>query len=49
MGQPLSDERCRQAAELVTAGAHAYKDNQFKIALAQRAVVRALRIAEGGA
>jgi xanthine dehydrogenase YagS FAD-binding subunit len=49
VGHPLSDERCREAAELVTAGAQAYKDNQFKIALAQRAVVRALRIAEGGA
>jgi xanthine dehydrogenase YagS FAD-binding subunit len=49
VGQPLSDERCRKAAELVTAGAHAYKDNQFKIKLAQRAVVRALRTAEGRA
>jgi xanthine dehydrogenase YagS FAD-binding subunit len=48
-GQPLSDERCREAAELVTAGAQAYKDNRFKIALAQRAVVPALRIAEGRA
>ena len=48
-GHPLSDERCREAAELVTAGAQAYKDNQFKIALAQRAIVRALRIAVGGA
>jgi xanthine dehydrogenase YagS FAD-binding subunit len=48
-GHPLTDERCRQAAELLTAGARAYKDNQFKIELARRAVVRALRIAEGRA
>jgi xanthine dehydrogenase YagS FAD-binding subunit len=48
-GRALSDERCQQAAELVTAGAHAYKDNHFKIKLAQRAVVRAMRNAEGRA
>lgn len=48
-GQALSDQRCQKAAELVTAGAHAYKDNHFKIRLAQRAVVRALRNAEGRA
>jgi xanthine dehydrogenase YagS FAD-binding subunit len=46
-GQPLSDTRCQQAAELLTAGAHGYKDNHFKIKLAQRAVARALHIAEG--
>jgi xanthine dehydrogenase YagS FAD-binding subunit len=44
-GQPLTDERCRQAASVLTAGAHGYKDNRFKIELAQRAVVRALRTA----
>ena len=48
-GHPLSDTRCQQAAELLTAGAHAYKDNHFKIKLAERAVVRALRTAEGRA
>jgi xanthine dehydrogenase YagS FAD-binding subunit len=47
VGHPLSEERCRQAAELVTANAHAYKDNHFKIKLAQRAVVRALQVAGG--
>lgn len=47
-GHPLSDQRCREAAELVTAGARAYRDSQLKIALAQRAVVHALRVAEGG-
>jgi xanthine dehydrogenase YagS FAD-binding subunit len=46
-GQPLSDALCRQAAELLTAGAHGYTDNHFKIKLAQRAVVRALHLAEG--
>jgi xanthine dehydrogenase YagS FAD-binding subunit len=49
LGHPLSDQRCRQAAELVTAGAHACEDNHFKITLAQRAVLRALRNAEGRA
>lgn len=48
-GHPLSDARCQQAAGLLTAGAHGYKDNHFKIKLAERAVVRALRTAGGGA
>ena len=43
VGQPLDDARSRQAAERLLAGAQAYKDNHFKIELAQRAVVRALR------
>ena len=34
-------------AAALTAGAHAYPDNRYKIALAQRAIVRALRNAEG--
>lgn len=46
-GHPLSDERSRQAAAMVMAGAAAFKDNRFKIALAQRAIVRAL--AQAGA
>ncbi len=46
-GQPLSDSLCEHAAELLTAGAHGYRDNHFKIKLAQRAVVRALHLAEG--
>ncbi len=46
VGQPLSDQSCQKAAALLTAGAHGFKDNQFKIKLAQRAVVRALRMAE---
>jgi xanthine dehydrogenase YagS FAD-binding subunit len=46
VGQPLSDQSGQKAAALLTAGAHGFKDNQFKIKLAQRAVVRALRMAE---
>jgi xanthine dehydrogenase YagS FAD-binding subunit len=48
VGRPLSDQSCQQAATLLTAGARGFKDNQFKIKLAQRAVVRALRLAEQG-
>ena len=47
-GQPLSDERSRQCAALMLDGARAYRDNQFKIELAQRAIVRALRLAAAG-
>ena len=47
-GQPLSDERCRQCAAQLLAGAKGYRDNQFKIELAQRAVVRALNQAAAG-
>ena len=46
VGKPLSDQSCQKAAELLTAGARGFRDNQFKIKLAQRAVVRALRLAE---
>ena len=46
VGQPLSDQGCQKAAALLTTGAHGFRDNQFKIKLAQRAVVRALRMAE---
>jgi len=42
-GQPLDDARSQQAAALLLAGAQGFKDNGFKIKLAQRAVVRALR------
>ena len=47
LGAKLSDASARQAAVLLTAGAVGLKDNQFKIALAERAIVRALRQAEG--
>jgi xanthine dehydrogenase YagS FAD-binding subunit len=49
VGKPLSEQSCRKAAELLTGGAHGFKDNQFKIKLAQNAVVRALWLAEGRA
>ena len=48
-GQPLSPERSRQFAARLMEGAHGYPDNQFKIPLAQRAVVRALYSAAQGA
>jgi xanthine dehydrogenase YagS FAD-binding subunit len=47
VGHPLSDERSKQAAALLTAGATGFKDNRFKIDLASRAIVRAL--AQAGA
>jgi len=43
IGQPLSEERSLQAARLLLDGAQAFQDNGFKIKLAERAVVRALR------
>lgn len=46
-GSALSDANMKQAAALLTAGAVGLKDNQFKIALVQRAIARALRQAEG--
>jgi xanthine dehydrogenase YagS FAD-binding subunit len=49
VGKPLSEQSCRQAAQILTAGARAFKDNNFKIKLAQNAVVRALWLAEGRA
>lgn len=45
VGHALSDERSGQAAALLTAGATGLSDNHFKIAMVQRAVVRALRLA----
>jgi xanthine dehydrogenase YagS FAD-binding subunit len=42
-GVQLTDEVGRQVAAKMLAGASAYRDNQFKLELAQRAVVRALR------
>ncbi len=46
VGSALSDAGAKRAATLLTAGAVGLKDNQFKIALVQRAIVRALRQAE---
>ncbi|HEY0064296.1 MAG TPA: xanthine dehydrogenase family protein subunit M [Telluria sp.] len=46
-GKNLTDEKRMAAAKALTAGARAFKDNKFKIELVQRAIVRALRTAEG--
>ncbi|HEY8605934.1 MAG TPA: xanthine dehydrogenase family protein subunit M [Noviherbaspirillum sp.] len=48
-GQPLSAQVLQQAAALAVAGARPYRHNGFKVALAQRAVVRALQLAGGKA
>jgi xanthine dehydrogenase YagS FAD-binding subunit len=45
-GQPLDDARAAQAARLLLDGAQAFKDNAYKIKLAERAIVRALREAQ---
>ncbi len=47
LGKNLNDTTRMAAARALTAGAHGLRDNKFKIELAQRAIVRALRIAEG--
>jgi xanthine dehydrogenase YagS FAD-binding subunit len=48
-GQPLSDENLQRAATAAVAGAQACSDNGYKIELACRAVVRAVRSAGGQA
>jgi len=47
LGKNLNDTTRMAAARALTAGAHGLRDNKFKIELVQRAIVRALRIAEG--
>jgi len=47
-GQSLDDARSKQAAAVLLDGAQGFKDNAFKIKLAQRAIVRALREAATG-
>jgi xanthine dehydrogenase YagS FAD-binding subunit len=42
-GQPLDEARSLQAARLLLDGAQPYRDNGFKVRMAERAVVRALR------
>lgn len=49
VGKPLSQQSAAKAAALLTAGARGFRDNTFKIKLAQKAVVRALLVAEGRA
>ena len=46
-GQPLNEANLRRAGELAVAGAQPQAHNGFKIALAQRAVVRAIERAGG--
>lgn len=49
VGSALSDSTAKEAATLLTAGAVGLQENRFKIALVQRAIVRALHQAEGRA
>ena len=42
-GHPLDDARSAQAARMLLDGAQAFRDNAYKIKLAERAIVRALR------
>jgi len=42
-------ETFRAAGAASVAGAHPYRDNAFKVELAQRAVARALEVASGSA
>jgi xanthine dehydrogenase YagS FAD-binding subunit len=44
-GQPLSEDKLQQAANAAVAGAQPYADNGYKIELARRAIVRAVRTA----
>jgi xanthine dehydrogenase YagS FAD-binding subunit len=48
-GRPLDDAQCRAAAQRLLEGAQPLDGNRFKVELAQRAIVRALRIAGEGA
>ena len=45
LGKPATAEHFRRAAEAALAGAKPHKDNAFKIELAKRGVVRALKMA----
>src|SRR5689334_744948 len=46
-GQPLNADVLRKAAAAAVQGAKPYRDNEFKIELAQRAIVRAVQAAGG--
>jgi len=46
-GSAIQDDSLRKAAAAAVEGAKGYRDNKFKIELAQRAIVRALRTAGG--
>lgn len=47
VGGPANEQTYRAAAEAALAGAKGYSDNQFKIELAKRTLVRALKTVEG--
>jgi xanthine dehydrogenase YagS FAD-binding subunit len=47
-GQPATIDSYRAAAKLALEGAKPRRDNEFKIELAQRTIVRALMLAGGG-
>lgn len=46
--RPLDEGQCRAAAQRLLEGAQPLEGNRFKVDLAQRAIVRALRIAGEG-
>ena len=48
-GSGLQEDSLRKAAAAAVEGAKGYRDNSFKIELAQRAIVRAVRTAGGAA
>ncbi|WP_461453100.1 FAD binding domain-containing protein [Mucilaginibacter sp.] len=47
IGAPANAQTYRKAADIALAGAKPFKDNAFKIELAKRTLVRALKTAEG--
>lgn len=48
VGKPTTEETFKRAATLAIAGAHGYKDNEFKVQLATQCIVRALNQATKG-
>ena len=48
-GKPLDADALRPAAEAALAGAKSYGENDFKVELAKRAIVRAVLVAGGKA
>jgi xanthine dehydrogenase YagS FAD-binding subunit len=47
-GKPAGETAYKEAAEIALRGAHPYQHNAFKVALAKRAIVRALTAAQTG-
>ena len=46
-GRPLTDATLREAAAAELRAAHPYRENRFKVTLAERAIVRAVNVAAG--